>query len=129
MAIIDDRGRRGQRGGAQTRIVMVWSLVTRARRRGVLSPTLRKPDKQNYMDMAWITGSNRWKHLLGGFAIGLASSGWHCAALAGIAAGGALEYKDRAYGSKWDWWDFSLTVAGAVAGQAVARLAGLPYIN
>lgn len=70
---------------------MVWSLVTRARRRGVLSPTLRKPDKQNYMDMAWITGSNRWKHLLGGFAIGLALR----------RAGIAPRWRESPQGARW----------------------------
>lgn len=72
--------------------------------------------------MAWIMESNRWKHLLGGFVLGLASNGWWCAALAGCAAGGSLEFKDWSYGSKWDWWDFALTVAGAAIGQGLVAI-------
>nr|DAI43735.1 MAG TPA: putative periplasmic lipoprotein [Caudoviricetes sp.] len=38
---------------------------------------------------------------------------------AGVLTAGALEYKDKAYGSKWDWIDFGLTVAGAILGWLI----------
>jgi len=63
--------------------------------------------------MSWIGKSNRWKHLLGGFLVGMAGFGTWTALYTGAVAGGALELKDKLYGSKWDWTDFFLTVAGA----------------
>lgn len=63
--------------------------------------------------MAWIMESNRWKHLLGGFLIGIAGFGPWTALYAGAVAGGSLELKDKLYGNKWDWWDFLLTLIGA----------------
>lgn len=67
--------------------------------------------------IAWIKGSNRWKHLAGGLLIGLFASGWYCAAYTSVIAGACLEYKDRAYGGKWDWVDLGLTVGGAALGH------------
>ena len=32
---------------------------------------------------------------------------------------GALEYKDKVHGGRWDWIDFGLTVAGAMIGQLI----------
>ena len=34
----------------------------------------------------------------------------------------ALEYKDKAYGNKWDWIDFSLTVAPALVVNGIKVL-------
>lgn len=45
--------------------------------------------------------------------------GWFTAMYAGVLTAGALEYKDKAYGSKWDWIDFGLTVAGAILGWLI----------
>ncbi|MDY5632533.1 MAG: hypothetical protein SPF56_08610 [Bacteroidaceae bacterium] len=70
----------------------------------------------------WFKASNRWKHLLGGALIGGMADGWYCALLAGGAAAGSLELKDRLTGGRWDWVDFGLTMAGACVGYAV-RLA------
>ena len=46
----------------------------------------------------WIMLSNRWKHLVGGFAIGVSVDDWFAAIYAGVLTAGALEYKDKAYG-------------------------------
>ena len=65
----------------------------------------------------WLKTSNRWKHLVGGIAIGLGANSVYCAAYAGIGVAAALELKDRLWGSKWDWIDFGLTVAGVIVGH------------
>ena len=67
----------------------------------------------------WLRMSNRWKHLVGGLIIGIFAFGWFTAMYAGVFTAGALEYKDKAYGSKWDWIDFGLTVAGAILGWLI----------
>ena len=41
-----------------------------------------------------------------------------CATMVGV----ALEYKDKAYGGKWDWIDFSLTVAPALVINGIKTL-------
>lgn len=56
----------------------------------------------------WFKQSNRWKHLLYGFLVSIIAG---FAFTLGCAAG--MEFKDRAWGGKWDWIDFGLTVAGA----------------
>lgn len=62
----------------------------------------------------WFKQSNRWKHLLYGFLAALiAGFAFTCGAAAG------MEFKDRAWGGKWDWIDFGLTVAGAFVGAAI----------
>ena len=71
-----------------------------------------------------IDASNRMKHLCGGFFVGLLADGWYCGLYAGAGVGAALEYKDRAYGGKWDWRDLGMTVLGASAGQAVRLTLG-----
>lgn len=69
--------------------------------------------------IAWLRESNRWKHLVGGCMIGLASDDVWCATLAGVGISSALEYKDKAWGGKWDWVDWSLTVAGVIVGYGL----------
>ena len=41
-----------------------------------------------------------------------------CATMVAI----ALEYKDKAYGNKWDWIDFSLTIAPALVVNGIKLL-------
>lgn len=67
----------------------------------------------------WLTASNRLWHLAGGLVIGLASGGWWCALWAGGCTAGAMEFKDRQWGGKWDWTDFGLTLGGALMGRAL----------
>lgn len=71
----------------------------------------------------WLKESNRWKHLVGGCVIGLASDDAYCAALAGGGIASALEFKDKSWGGKWDWIDWSLTIAGVVVGFLIGRMA------
>lgn len=72
--------------------------------------------------IAWIKESNRWKHLLGGYAIGAGSDDAYCAAYCGVLVASALEYKDKAHGDKWDWTDWSLTLAGVALGYATRKV-------
>ena len=39
--------------------------------------------------------------------------------LCAIGCAGGMEYKDAAYGNKWDWLDFLATVLGGLVGQAI----------
>ena len=70
----------------------------------------------------WLGESNRWKHLLGGVAIGFAGDSTYCSSYVGVGVASALEYKDRAHGGKWDWIDWGLTVGGALIGLSVKLL-------
>jgi hypothetical protein len=65
----------------------------------------------------WIKDSNRWKHFVGGFIIGVFADSWYCALYAGSGVAGALELKDYLWGGKPDVIDFILTVAGAALGH------------
>ncbi len=44
--------------------------------------------------LEWLKTINRWKHLAGGFLIGLGANSAYCAAYAGIGVAAALELKD-----------------------------------
>ena len=70
----------------------------------------------------WLLVSNRWKHFVGGLLIGLGANTNYCAAYAGLLTALTLEYKDKAHGSKWDWIDFILTLAGVVFGRLIRIL-------
>lgn len=65
----------------------------------------------------WIKESNRWKHLIGGFILGLVLT-----ILCAIGCAGGMEFKDKQWGGRWDWLDFLATVIGGVLGQAVQVL-------
>lgn len=67
----------------------------------------------------WLKTSNRYKHLVGGMAIGLMAEDWYCAGLAGVGIASALEYKDKAHGGAWDWLDWGLTIAGVIVGYGL----------
>ena len=58
--------------------------------------------------------SNRLKHLIGGFIVGLLSLNWWCAIYATMVAASCLELKDKLYGNKWDWIDFAMTIVGGM---------------
>jgi hypothetical protein len=70
----------------------------------------------------WLKDSNRWKHLIGGACIGLGANSIYCATYAGVGVAGALELKDKLWGGKPDWIDFSLTVAGVAVGYGLRVL-------
>ena len=63
----------------------------------------------------YLKGSNRCKHLVGGCIVGLCAMCAWTAAYAALVAASALELKDRLYGQKWDWADWTLTVVGGCA--------------
>ena len=67
----------------------------------------------------WLKESNRYKHLLGGIAIGAFANSLYCAAYAGIGVTTALELKDKMWGGKFDFVDLSLTLAGVAIGYGV----------
>ena len=65
--------------------------------------------------MSFITDfkeSNRWKHFLYAIPIGLVLT---ILCVIGVAAG--MEFKDKAWGGKWDWKDFQFTILGGLVGQ------------
>lgn len=72
--------------------------------------------------MTWLKESNRWKHLLGGFVIGLGADSPYCAAYSGAGVASALELKDKLWGGKWDWTDWLLTIGGTGFGYAARYL-------
>lgn len=67
----------------------------------------------------WLKESNRYKHLLGGIAIGAFANSFYCAAYAGVGVATALELKDKLWGGKFDIVDLSLTLAGVAIGYGV----------
>lgn len=67
----------------------------------------------------WLKESNRYKHLLGGIAIGVFANSLYCAAYTGIGVATALELKDKMWGGKFDLVDLSLTLAGVAIGYGV----------
>ena len=67
--------------------------------------------------VSWMKGSNRWKHLLGGFVVGLLFS-----FPAALGCAGAMEYKDWQWGGRVEAADFLLTAGGGLMGGAL-RLA------
>lgn len=66
----------------------------------------------------WLHESNRNKHLIGGFIVGLCGLTPWTALYAGIVAAAVLEFKDRLWGGKWDWVDFAMTSTGALLASA-----------
>ena len=62
----------------------------------------------------WLKQSNRWQHLAIGAMIGLLFDNLIGTSICVLLVASALEYKDKAYGGKWDWIDWSLTVGGAL---------------
>lgn len=69
--------------------------------------------------ISWLKESHRLTHIGGGALIGLLSDDNYCAALAGVGIASALELKDRLWGGKFDWVDWSLTIAGVIVGRLI----------
>lgn len=61
--------------------------------------------------------SDRYKHflisLVGSYASGIGFA---------LGANLATEYKDKSYGDRWDWKDFSFGIAGGVIGEVLRIL-------
>ena len=62
----------------------------------------------------WFKESNRDKHFL--YAIPCGAIGT-ILFVAGLATG--MEFKDKQSGGKWDWIDWTMTMAGGLIGQAI----------
>lgn len=62
--------------------------------------------------MSIFTDSNRWKHFLYAIPIGLILT-----ILCAIGCAGGMEFKDKQWGGRWDWWDFFFTILGGLVGQ------------
>lgn len=71
---------------------------------------------------SWLKDSHHLQHIVVGLAIGIASDDWYSTAVAAVPTASALEYKDKEYGSYWDWVDWSLTVGGAAVGHTIRFL-------
>lgn len=65
----------------------------------------------------WFKKSNRWKHLVGGFVLGLLLT-----FISPLTAAGCLEFKDVQWGGKWSWIDFLLTCLGGLIGGMINAL-------
>lgn len=62
----------------------------------------------------WFKDSNRDKHFLYAIPCGLLGT---ILFAAGIATG--MEFKDKLYGNKFDWLDWTATMLGGLVGQAI----------
>lgn len=56
--------------------------------------------------------SNRPKHLLGGFVVGLCAGSPYAALYSAAIAGACLEFKDYEHGAGWDNLDLTATIIG-----------------
>lgn len=63
--------------------------------------------------------SNRYKHLVGGFLVGLLALSPFTAIYAATVAASCLELKDKLHGCYWDWLDWCMTVAGGAAASLI----------
>lgn len=75
--------------------------------------------EQNYL---FLKESNRWKHLAGGFVVGLCACSAFGAVYSAAVAASCLELKDKLHGSPWDWTDWLLTVTGGVTASIIWML-------
>lgn len=62
--------------------------------------------------ISFLSKSNRYKHLVGGFMVGLCALSPWTAIYSAIVAASCLELKDRLHGSPWDWIDWLCAVSG-----------------
>lgn len=69
----------------------------------------------------WLKTSNRYKHLIGGFLIGLFSFSDYNAIYASSIASFSLELKDKLNGSYFDIIDLSITILGGIVGRLSIR--------
>lgn len=62
--------------------------------------------------LQFLKTSNRYKHLIGGFLVGLFAFNACSALYSSIVAASCLELKDKLHGCPWDWIDWLITVIG-----------------
>lgn len=72
--------------------------------------------------ISFLKESNRWKHLAGGFVVGLCAYSAFGAVYSTAVAASCLELKDKLNGNPWDWIDWLLTVGGGAAAAAIWML-------
>lgn len=65
--------------------------------------------------ISFLKESNRWKHLVGGFLVGLCACSTFGAVYSAVVAASCLELKDKQHGSLWDWIDWLITLIGGIA--------------
>lgn len=63
--------------------------------------------------ISFLKKSNRYKHLVGGFIVGLCALSPWSAIYSAIIAASCLELKDKLHGCPWDWIDWACTVFGS----------------
>ena len=61
---------------------------------------------------SFLKKSNRYKHLISGFMVGLCALSPWTAIYSAIIAASCLELKDKLQGCPWDWIDWACTVLG-----------------
>lgn len=69
--------------------------------------------------LQWFVESNRYLHFLLGIVVGLGANSLYCALYTAFGVSGALEFKDKLWGSQWDWVDWGCTFVGIMLGYAV----------
>lgn len=67
--------------------------------------------------MSWFTESNRQKHFFYAIPIGLIFT-----ILCGLGVASGMEFKDKQWGGKWDWIDWTMTMIGSFIGQLIQLL-------
>jgi hypothetical protein len=72
--------------------------------------------------LTWLKTSNRYKHIIGGFIIGLFGNSIYCSLYATTIAAFSLEYKDKASGNVWDWIDLICTIFGGILSTIIKLL-------
>lgn len=70
----------------------------------------------------WLRTSHRLEHIVLSVVIGLLFNNLIGTAICALLVASALEYKDKTYGGKWDWIDFSLTIAPALVVNGIKVL-------
>ncbi len=73
--------------------------------------------------LSWMFESNRPKHFLYSVPIGFIFT---ILCVLGVASG--MEFKDKQWGGKWDWLDWTATMLGGLVGQALQVLLLYPSI-
>ena len=62
--------------------------------------------------ISFLKESDRYKHLIGGFIVGLLALTPWTAIYAAVVAASCLELKNKLKGCYWDWLDWILTLVG-----------------
>lgn len=70
----------------------------------------------------WFKESNRWKHLVYGFLIGLPIPNILLGVYIILVVSTIVEFKDKQWGGKFDWIDWGLTMAGGILGSGISSI-------